>query len=260
MTRSIGGVLTIVLLGALVGCQAGSPHPAGPTPAATSTAPAPVRGGIPDSAIALEIVRRLGHPDSAFAGHRPFTGPAVAVYGQATLLAAYKEMVTFTFEAGWDPALIRKNDTQLSTSDFALVRSYLTPARRKSFDAVFAKVVQSDRTAIGTLEDVAFFGITGAGGLTPTRSGNTVTGRRFTDAAVATAPKGRLSLSFAAKASIRLQDAAGHRYELPTGRTVRYVLVRKTGPTRTARPFLIDSWTVTVTVSVSRPKAAAPAG
>ena len=70
--------------------------------------------------------------------------------------------------------------------------------------------------------------------------------------------RARLSLSFAAKACIRLRDAAGHRYELPTGRTVRYVLVRNTGPTRTARPFLIDSWTVTV--SVSRPKAAAPAG
>jgi hypothetical protein len=243
MKQSIGGVLTVVLLGALVGCQAGSPGAAGPTPAASSAAPAAVRGGI---------------PDSAFASHRPFTGPAVAVYGQAALLAAYKEMVTFAFEAGWDPVLIRKNDTQLSTSDFAVVRSYLTPARRRSFDATFAKVVQSDRTAIGTLEDVAFFGITGAGGLTPTRSGNTVTGRRFTDAAVATAPKDRLTLSFAAKASIRLQDAAGHRFELPTGRTVRYVLVRNTGPTRTARPFLIDSWTVTV--SVSRPKAASPAG
>jgi hypothetical protein len=241
MTRSIGGVLTIVLLGALVGCQAGSPRPAAPTPAATSAAPAPARGVI---------------PDSAFADHRPFTGPAVSVYGQPALLEAYKETVTFTFEAGWDPVLIRKNDTQLSTSDFAVVRSYLTPARRRSFDATFAKVVRSDRAAIGTLEDVAFFGITGAGGLTPTRSGNTVTGRRFTDAAVATAPRGRLSLSFAAKASIRLQDAAGHRYELPTGRTVRYVLVRNTGPTRTARPFLIDSWTVTV--SVSRPKAASP--
>jgi hypothetical protein len=270
MTRTIGGLLAVLALAGLVGCQAAPADPAAaPTPAATSatgpsatgpSATGPSAGSGAGSAPAGPAGPRPGGviPDSAFAGHRPFTGPAVEVYGQAALLAAYKEMVTFAFEAGWSPVLIRKDDTRLSTSDLNGIRSYLTAARRAFLDATFARVVRSDRAAIRTLEDVAFFGITGAGGLTPVPAGNVVTGRRFTDAAVAVAPKDRLTLSFAAKANIQLQNTAGHRYELPTGRTLRYTLVRNTGPTRAARPFLVDSWTIAV--SVRRPEAAPPSG
>jgi hypothetical protein len=227
-------LLVAAALGGLLGCQAASSTVDRPAPASTGRARTPA-----------------GIPDSAFAGHRPFTGPPVDRYGQAALLAAYKEMVGFTFGAGWDPALIRKNDTQLSTSDFAGLRSYLTPARRKAFDTTFAGVVRADRAAIRSLEDVAFFGITGAGGLSPVRSGAAVTGRRFTDASVT--GTGPLTMSFAAKAMIQLQDGRGRRYALPTGRTVRYVLVRNAGRAAAARPFLIDSWRVSVTVGRPRP-------
>ena len=216
---SIRTVLVVAALGAaLLGCQRAPSTVASPAPSASPSAgaasPAAARGGI---------------PDSAFAGHRPFTGPAVDRYGEPALLAAYKELVTFTFEAGWNPALIRQDDTQLSTSDFAGIRSYLTPARRKAFDTTFAGVVRSDRAAIRSLEDVAFFGITGTGGLTPLRSGTVVTGRRFTDASVTGTD--RPTIAFAAKATIQLQDDRGRHYALPTSRTVRYVVVRNTGAT-----------------------------
>jgi len=264
-------VLAVLVLLGLLGCQgappsspsaaaAGAPAPAAPLPAGPPVSgPAAVATTGPATARAVGPAagpERAGIPESAFAGHRPFSGPAVAEFGQPALLAAYEEMVGFAFQAGWDPALIRTAGPRLSTSDVAGIRTYLTPARRAAFDATVARVVRSDRAATRDLEDVAFFGITGAAGLVPARSGPVVTGRHFTEASVTPGRgAGRLSISFAARAAIQLQAGSGRRYALPTSRTVRYELVRNTGPTRADRPFLVDSWTIEVTVS--RP---APAG
>jgi predicted small lipoprotein YifL len=244
----LAAITAIAAIAGLAGCGAAGPVAApSPSPAPPATAPSTPGSPAPSPAAGGSA----GIPDSAFAGHRAFTGAAVAKYGQAALLAAYKEMVGLTFAAGWSATLIRKDDTRLSSSDFAGLRSYLTPARRAAFDATFARVVRSDRAAIHELEDVAFFGITGAGGLTPVPAGSVVTGRRFTDASVALDDKGRLTMSFAAKAAVQLQDATGRRYALPTARTVRYVLTRGPGG---IRPFLVDSWAITV--RVSRPERA----
>jgi hypothetical protein len=217
----------------LAACQQAAPAVA--PPAATA-------GAVPSGG-------QASIPASAFTGRR-FTGPAVSRYGQPTLQAAYQEMVNFAFRAGWNPALITRNDAALARVDFGYVRSYLTPAFRAKVDATLAKVVLGDRTAIRELEQVMFFGITAPGGLRPPVAGTIVTDRRFTPASVGVDGSGAgaaLRMSFAAKATIQLRDRAGQPYALPTGRTVSYRMVRNTGPGSRTRPFLIDSWTVTMT-------------
>lgn len=191
-------------------------------------------------------------PDSAFAFQKPFTGQAVEKYGQAALRAAFEEMVNFAFDTGWNPALFRKNYAHLARADLANARVYMTPACLKTFDATFAKVVQADKAAIQKLEEAMFFGVTGPNGMTPLQQGHVVTDRKFTEAAVGldrTKGAERLSMAFAAKANIQLQDSAGKRYALPTSRVMRYLLVQNTGPDRQRRPFLVDSWAIKMTVS-----------
>ena len=223
-------------------CQAGPPDRDAPAVAVTTVADptAAVPGGI---------------PESAFAGQRPFTGPAAARYGQADLRAAYRETVDFAFGTGWSPALIRTNSEQLASAHFANARSYLTPAGRKALDATLGRVVQGDKAARKKLADAMFFAVAGPDGMTPVPTGSVVTDRRFTEASVAIdRSRGveRLSVSFAAKAQIQLWDAAGRRYAMPTSRVVRYLLVRNTGSNHRARPFLIDSWEIRM--SASRPR------
>ena len=55
-------------------------------------------------------------PASAFAGQPPFSGPAVAKFGQHDLHAAYVELVNFAFATGWNSHLIVK-DIGLSRAD-----------------------------------------------------------------------------------------------------------------------------------------------
>jgi hypothetical protein len=236
----VAAVIGALAIG-LAACQ--SPAPTAAPPAATATV-RPVATG-QGGAI----------PASAFTGQRPFTGPAAARYGQPALQAAYQEMVNFAFGAGWNPALITKNDAVLARADFGYVRAYLTPAFRAKVDATLAKVVLGDRSAIRELEQAVFFGVTGPGGLLPPVQGTIVTDRRFTPASVGVDGSGAaaaLRMSFAAKATIQLRNRAGQSYDLPTGRTVSYRLVPNTGPASRTRPFLIDSWTVSM--KVGRPQ------
>jgi hypothetical protein len=237
--------LAIALALALSGCDRGSGvqqvgGPAGSTAnGAATTAPAG------HSAASSKI------PGAAFAKHRPFTGPAVAKYGQATLNAAYQEMVNFAFESGWDSRLIVKNVARLSSSDFANIRTYLTPACRTAFNATFAKAIQADRAAAQKLEEAVFFDVTAPTGLRPITAGKVVTDRRFTEASVGLTGAGkaqRLTMAFAVKANVHLHNAQGQGYVLPTSRVLRYTLVRNSGVQASKRPFLVDGWVIKMTV------------
>ena len=190
-------------------------------------------------------------PASAFVGQPPFSGPAVAKFGQHDLHAAYVELVNFAFATGWNSHLIVKDRTRLSLADLATVRANLTPACRRTFDATFAKVVLGDQVAVRKLEEAVLFGVTGPHGLRPPTTGTIVTARRFTPASVGldrAQAGGRLTVAFAAKAKIRMVSPDGNTYSVPTSRVARYWLVRNDGPDRAQRPFLIDAWAINLTV------------
>lgn len=199
-----------------------------------------------------------GIPQAAFANHKPFTGPAVAQYGQAGLLAAYQEVVNFAFQTGWNPTLIRKDYSHLALADLGGARVYMTPSCRKAFDATLGKVVQADKAATQKLEEAMFFGVTGPNGMMPVPLGHVVTDRRFSEASAGlegAKGAGRLSISFAAQANIQMQDSVGRHFTMATSRVMRYLLVRNTGSDRARRPFLIDAWAIRM--RASRPQAAA---
>jgi hypothetical protein len=238
-----GTALTgLALLVSVSACQT-APRPAAAPPASGSSASASI------SAAPASGHREI--PAAAFAKFPPFTGTAVQKYGQSTLRTAFREIVNYTFLAGWDPALITKGATHLSGADLAYVRSYLTPKCRAAFDAVFARVITADKQAIRKLEQAVFFGVAMPGGLKPIKSGHVVTDRRFTKASVSidhTKGQTRLVMAFAAKANIQMQDPSGARHVLPTGRVLRYWLVPNVGADRSQRPFLIDTWAINMSV------------
>jgi hypothetical protein len=191
--------------------------------------------------------------DSVFANLKPFTGPAVTTYGQAAVRAAYKEMVAFTFDTGWNTDLIGRSASSLSRADFADARSYMTPACAKAFDATFAKVVQGDSAAIKEMQGSTFFGIVGKNGSTPLPGNQAVTDRAFNQGRVTlTKSKGRdrLLMTFTAKANLQLRDSADGRVIVATSRIVQYWLVENHGAHASTRPFLIDSWKHRVTTSL----------
>jgi hypothetical protein len=194
--------------------------------------------------------RRL--KDSVFANLKPFTGPAVAKYGQAKVLAGYKEMVAFTFDIGWNTDLISRPASSLAKGDFSEARSYMTPACAKAFDATFAKVVQADKAAIKQMQGATFFGIAGKNGSTPLPGNQAVTDRAFNQGQVTLNKSGArdgLSIKFTAKANLQMQDSAGKRITVATSRIVQYGLVENTGADAATRPFLIDVWRNKVSTS-----------
>jgi hypothetical protein len=169
------------------------------------------------------------------------------------VLAAYKELVNFTFDTGWNTDLIGKPASRLSRADFADTRSYMTAACAKAFDAMFAKVVQADQAAIKQMQGATFFGIVGKGGSTPLPDGQAVTERSFNQGSVSVGKSGGMSgltVTFTAKANLQLQDAAGKRIIIATSRIVQYWLVENKGADAKTRPFLIDAWKNRVSTSV----------
>jgi hypothetical protein len=237
--------LAVALALALSGCDRGSNVQPGGGPPTSTTNGAATTAAAAHSSASSKI------PPAAFAKHRPFTGAAAAKYGQATLNAAYQEMVNFAFESGWNSRLIVKNIAGLSSSDFANIRTYLTPACRTAFNATFAKAIQADRAAAQKLEEAVFFDVTAPIGLRPIAAGKVVTERRFTEASVGLTGSGkapRLTMAFAAKANIQLHNAQGKGFVLPTSRVLRYTLVRNSGVQASKRPFLVDGWVIKMTV------------
>ncbi|MDQ1751217.1 MAG: hypothetical protein QOE71_2273 [Pseudonocardiales bacterium] len=238
--------LAIALALALSGCdRASSVRPGGGPAASTTNGAATTAPAGRSAAVSTKI------PAAAFSKHRPFTGPAVAKYGQATLNAAYQELVNFAFESGWDSRLIVKNIARLSSSDFANIRTYLTPACRTAFNATFARAIQADRAAAQKLEEAVFFDVTAPTGLRPITAGKVVTDRRFTEASVGLTGTGkaqRLTMAFAVKANVHLRNAQGQGYVLPTSRVLRYTLVRNSAVQASKRPFLVDGWVIKMTV------------
>jgi hypothetical protein len=135
----------------------------------------------------------------------------------------------------------------LSRADFATAHSYMTASFTTAFDATLAKVMRADKVATQKLQHAMFFGVTGPNGAAPVAGTHVVTDRRFSTASLAvdkTQGHDRLSMTIQARASIQMIDASGQRYALPADRTVRYWLVRNSGLSAAARPFLIDSWAV----------------
>jgi hypothetical protein len=243
LNKSLFRTVPLVLLAAglvlsSAACGSGGNHSAGPSSPSATTA-----------------TTAHGIPKSAFTNLESFTGPAVSKYGLPTVQAAYEEMVNFIFETGWNSTLIRTSSAQLSATNFANAHSYMTPKFRKSFDATFASVVQADKASVKKLEHAMFFGVGGPNGAQPVKSGSLVTDRGFSRATLAldhAQGYERLSLTFSAKASIQVQDAAGKRYALPSIRLVRYWLVKNTGSSAQLRPWLIDAWEIRLTESAAK--------
>src|SRR5206468_2228041 len=123
-------------------------------------------------------------------------------------------------------------------------RGALTTTGRTAFDRTFADVVRGKQAAIRDLEQLVFFGVTAPGGLRPARDGRIVLNRRFSQASVGVDTAHgvqRLWITFAAQATIRMEDANGLHYAMPTSRVVRYWFVANPSRTRGALPFLIDA-------------------
>jgi hypothetical protein len=195
-------------------------------------------------------------PGSASAAAAPLTGPAVDKYGQAKVQAAYKQMIKFSFDTSWNPALITKHVDLVTRADFASVLTLMTPECAKTFDAVFAKVVTHDKAAIHTLEGAIFLGVEGPNGTRPVQSGKIVTERKYSQLAVGLDTSlgvERLSISFTAQANIQMIDAAGKHYLLPTSRKVRYLLIPNTDSTAANMPFLIAAWQNKMTTNHLQP-------
>jgi hypothetical protein len=183
-------------------------------------------------------------PESAFASQPAFTGPAVTKYGQSALQKAYRQMVDFAFNAGWDVTLMAKTRAELSSRDFAAVRLSLTPTCAKAFDANMTKALANDPAAIRELEGSMFFAV---GGIDPNGAADrtpVVTNRAFTRAqfTVDTTHGQRLSMTFTTKAVVHTQDASGKNFTVQTGRALHYILVPNTRADANLRPFLIDAW------------------
>lgn len=252
----LSGILTLV-----VACQA-SPGQSGPrsspsrSVAASASASAPAPASPPLGAAGRTAVPH-GLPDSVFAHLKPFTGPAVAKYGQATLQAAYQEMVDFAFASGWNSNLIARPSAYLSRADAAFTLSYLTPAFGKEFLVQLGQAVQGDKAAGRKLEEAMFFGVTAPNGLKSVQSGKVVTNRKFTPGSVGldTAHGQRLSVAFAASGDIQMSDSTGRHMVLPSSRVLKYFLVANPGTDRITRPFLIDSWSIRMTVKPPIPVA-----
>ncbi len=183
-------------------------------------------------------------PESAFASQPPFTGPAVTKYGQPALQKAYRQLVDFAFDTGWNATLMAKRRSALTSGDFAAVRLWLTPTCAKTFNANITKALANDKAAIRLLEGSMFFAVVGvdakgAADRTPIISNRAFTRAKFT---MDTSHGQRVSMSFTAKATVHTQDAAGKRYTVQTGRALHFLLVPNTGADANTRPFLIDAW------------------
>lgn len=184
-------------------------------------------------------------PEAVFAAQPPFTGPAVAKYGQPALQRAYRQLVNFALNTGWNLTLMAKAKTALTTADFAAVRASLTPSCAKTFDSTVAKALANDKAAIRELEGSMFFAVGGTGKSDLVGGTASVSKRAFTRAkfAVDTAHgRQRLSMSFTVKALVHMQDAAGKQFVVPTARAVRFLLVPNFGADVSLRPFRIDAW------------------
>jgi hypothetical protein len=204
------------------------------------------------------IAAAAAHPAAAPStpAAAPLSGPAVAKYGQAAVQKAYKSMLAFTFDNGWNPKLILRHVDSVTRADFAQVLAAMTPQCAATFTAKFAKVAQHDKAAIRSLEGAIFFGITGPKGIRPSRASGLVTDRTYSQVALGIDTfhgVDRLTLAFTAKANVHLTDAAGKGYVLPTARAVHYLLVPNRGRDSASKPFLIGAWDNTLTASRIQP-------
>jgi hypothetical protein len=205
--------------------------------------PSPAAAQAPKSS-SPTVVAPYRVPESAFASQPVFTGPAVTKFGQPALQKAYRQLVNFAFDTGWDPALMAKHKSALTRQDFAVVRLSLTASCAKAYDSNVTKALANDKAAISKLEGSMFFAVggidaKGSAGGTPTISNRAFTRAKFI---VDTSHGQRLSMSFTAKAIVHTQDSAGKRYTVETGRALHYILVPNRGADAKTRPFLIDAW------------------
>jgi hypothetical protein len=211
---------------------------------ATSRNSSPAAHGSASNSSSPPAVAPYRVPESAFASQPAFTGAAVTKFGQPALQKAYRQLVNFAFDTGWNPTLMAKGKSALTGRDFAAVRLSLTPTCAKAYDTNVTKALAGDKAAISQLEGSMYFAIggidaKGSGGGTPTISNRAFTRAKFT---VDKSHGQRLSMSFTAKAIVHTQDASGKRYTVETARAVQYLLVPNKGADARTRPFLIDAW------------------
>lgn len=188
---------------------------------------------------------RRGVPESAFASQPPFTGSAVAAFGQGALQAAYRQVVNFAFDTGWNTALIPKRKSALTAGDFTGPQDSLTPSAAKSYLALVGKALGNSKTAIRDLEGATLFSVGAVGGARAISGPAAVTNRRFSRPAVAVNTfhgRHRLSFTFIVRAVVHLRDASGKKFTMATARKVRYLLVPNPATNVKGRPFLIDEW------------------
>jgi hypothetical protein len=241
------GLAAFLLAAGLVACTAdGKPSSPGTQSSASSGAAVPVPG------------HHRGIPASAFAHHRAFSGPATKKFSQKALTAAYEEAVNYAFLTGWDPGLIVRPYSKLSLADLAIARGPLRGSSRAALDATFAGAASGQAAAVHQFEQLIFVGVTAPNGLVPATDGRIVLARKFTQASVGLDTAHgvqRLWVTFAARATIRMQDGGGHYYAVPTSRVLRYWMVPnpRTGPGTV--PFLIDALAARMTRSTPTPSA-----
>lgn len=205
-----------------------------PTAAGTSaTAPS-------TRASAATVASGTGLPADAFVHLPAFTGPAVTVWGQASVQAAYREAVEFTFREGWDSAAMRSTDTHWRLATYSrglasFTRSAAADVRRRILAAE-----SGNRRDREILESWRYTAVHGPNGSTVVAGADGVTDRSFTGArAGVDRSTGSRRLS-RASATLHLANNNGRRYTVRTHRKMTFWLVPNTGPDSSTKPWLID--------------------
>jgi hypothetical protein len=161
--------------------------------------------------------------------------------------AAYKEMVKFTFAAGWDPDTISNNKPTLA--DFTDATSHMTPSMAKSFNAAFTKAMHGDKHSADLIEALQFVNMhNAADGGTPVPGARQTTNRTFSVSGVDVSHiKGRdyLAMTIHAKADVRTQTPSGSSGVLRTSKKITYYLAPNPDKSQTNTPWLINGFSAT---------------
>ena len=225
------GVASLVLC--LTGC--GGTPTAGPGTKATSPSASSTSSSSPQQPV--DPCKNL----------KPATGRPAKVFGAKSVSAGYCELLRFTLEGSFQPALMQ---TRTFTPQlFRPFRAYLTPVARKTWDRDVLSVSASGtaaRRAFNSLLAITYLAVTGQGyTLGNAQSARPVTHRTFFAGRASVANShGARRLNLALKIGFHFnltKKATGDSVEVAGTKTVVYTLEKNPVASKN-KPWLIDGW------------------
>jgi hypothetical protein len=182
-----------------------------------------------------------------------FTGPAADKFGAANVMAAYRQMVTFTLMEGYSAMLAKEYDA--TPGDFAAVRAQLTPSAAKIWDGYVKAALAKNKEGVAKVQSLSgWYMMSGTQTTYRFRPGQQVltvgqdfsssTASVYTDKGVA-----YLSLHFTVTRQLRLMKGT-QAVLRPFTRDMTYGLLP---PTAKGQPWLLDGWTSKTTPGADTP-------